>query len=215
MTAPSPNPAPPAPNPAPNGPPADPANPPAPAPTPSPTPTGPATDPKPDDKPDTDARLAAMEEQLKTTGAERDSLKGILAKLGEVLNPDAKKNDPAELAKVLADREKALADTQMELAVLKIAGEKGNDLLDSRKFLESIKGLEVGSDAFNAKVKEAADAKPDSGGKKGKSGGAELNGGSPATKGQLTREDLKGMSPEEIVTAESEGRLTSLLSGKG
>ena len=210
---------PPAPAPS-NGPPADPdpktGTPPANPAPPAQPPADPPKDPAPktgDD--DTSARIKAMEEQLKSTGAERDNFKTILEKLGQVLNPE-KSTDPAELAKQVSAKDEELAATKMELAVLRVAGEKGNDLLDSRKFLASIKGLEVGSEAFNAKVKEAADARPDpKNAGKTKSAGKDLTGGKPDTKEQLTREQLKGMSPEEIEKAESEGRLTALLSGKG
>jgi hypothetical protein len=207
-----------------------------PAPTDGPPKTDPPkTDPPPADKPpadsgkkdaddkgksgddDTATRLKAMEENLRNTGAERDNLKSILEKLGKVLNPE-KETDPAELAKSLSAKDQELADTKLELAVLKVAGsERGADLLDSRKFMASIKGLDPASEAFTAKVKEMMgdDKSGDKREKKGKSAGAEMTGGNTGTKSQLTRADLKNMSPEEIEKAESEGRLTALLSGQG
>lgn len=207
------------------GPPADPpaptTGPPAPAPSPAPAPAKPSADDKKGDE-DTAARLRSMEEQLRNTGSERDSLKEILSKLGKVLNPE-KETDPAELAKTLSAKDNELAETKLELAVLKVAGsEQGAELLDSRRFMRAIKGMDPASDAFAAKVKEMMGGDDDdkSGEKKekkttkGKSAGAELSGGSTGTKTQLTREDLKGMSPEDIEKAESEGRLTALLSGK-
>ena len=208
-----------------NGPPADPPaptnGPPAPAPTPAPAPVQPPADDKKGDD-DTAARLKAMEEQLRNTGSERDNLKSVLEKLGKVLNPE-KETDPEELAKNLSAKDQELAETKLELAVLKIAGhEKGADLLDSRKFMNAVKGLDPNGDAFATKVKEmmGSDKQDDGGkksgdGKKGKSAGAEMTGGSTGTQTQLTRADLKKMSPEEIEKAESEGRLTALLSGQG
>jgi hypothetical protein len=223
MTAPAPQP-----NPAPNGPaPANPADsPPAP---PNPTPPSPAPNPQqpPPSNPttmpgtgpdDTAARLAKMENDLKGTAAERDSLKDILSKLGAVLNPD-RKPDPDQLAKSLKEREDALSEKTLELAVLRLAGERGNGLLDSRRFMASIKGLDPSGSDFEAKVKAAVDATPapPADGKTpnpSRSGGAELNGGTTGTKKQLTRADLKGMSSDEIVKAQNEGLLDDLLAGK-
>lgn len=204
-----------------------PAQPPAPQPGPSsPPPSNPPTPPQPtgpapghnEDK----ARLTALQEQLTTAAKERDDLKGILSKLGAVLDPSKASSSPEELTAKLQEKDAELLDNKRELAVLRIAGgDEGNKLLDSRKFMNSVKGLDPTGDAFAEKVKAAmtptTDA--DSGGDKdktktttpGKSAGADMSGGSTGAKKQLTRADLAGMSSEQIVKAQEEGLLDNLM----
>lgn len=212
-----------------------PQNPPAQPPIPQPAPPSPApsnppapsqpTGPTPghnDDK----VQLTALREQLATAAKERDNFKDILSKLGAVLDPSKASSSPEELTSKLQEKETELLDNKRELAVLRIAGgDEGNRLLDSRKFMNSVKGLDPTGDAFAEKVKAAmtpaADA--DSGDQKNgkttstpgkapsKSAGVDLNGGTTGAKKQLTRADLAGMSSAEIVKAQNDGLLDNLL----
>lgn len=221
---------------APANPPTDPqtgpgATPPAPAPITPPAPTPPADPPSAPAPSATDtARLAALEESLKNTGKERDDFKAILERLGAVLNPGSAA-DPKELAAKLEEKDAALAETKLELAVLRLAGgDVGGNLLDSRKFMKAVKGLDPNGDAFAEKVKAALaemappaddDGKtdPPTKGKPGtpprKSAGVDTNGGRTGAKKQLTRADLSNMSSAEIVKAQDDGLLENLLKGVG
>lgn len=207
------------------------ATPPAPAPTTPPAPTPPADPPSAPAPSATDtARLAALEESLKNTGKERDDFKAILERLGAVLNPGSAA-DPKELTAKLEEKDAALAETKLELAVLRLAGgDVGSNLLDSRKFMKAVKGLDPNGDAFAEKVKaalaEMAPPADDDGktdpppkGKPGapprKSAGADTNGGRTGAKKQLTRADLAAMSSEEIVKAQDDGLLDNLMKGVG
>jgi hypothetical protein len=149
-----------------------------------------------------------------------------------VLNPSSAA-DPKDLTAKLEEKDAALAETRLELAVMRLAGgDAGGSLLDSRRFMKAVKGLDPGGDAFAEKVKAAlAEMAPpaddDGSGKtdpppKGKPGapprksaGADTNGGRTGAKKQLTRADLGAMSSAEIVKAQEDGLLDNLLKGVG
>lgn len=213
---------------APTNPPADPGNsPPTNAPPqndPSPTPpqpiqtVPPQTDPaKGEDQ--SAARIAALEEQLRGITAKNEKSETILQQLAGILNPD-KQPSPEELTATLRARDDELKAKTLELAVLSVAGtQAGGTLLDSRRFLDSIKGMEPGTDAFKAKVQEAVSklsptqtAPP---GTPTKGAGADLSGGKGGEgKEQLTREQLAGMSHKEIMEAYRNGQLNDLAGTK-
>lgn len=94
------------------------------------------------------------------------------------------------------------------------------DPADAYQFLDLDK-FEVDDDG-NVDEEEIADAiddlikkKPYLSAQGGKRFGGESDGGRKGDrkKSQLTREDLKGMSPTEILTAQKEGRLADLIKG--
>lgn len=88
----------------------------------------------------------------------------IVKELGKALGlikDDDKEQTPPDPAKLTAEIERATAahrDTARELAVFRGASKHGADpgaLTDSRKFLDSIKGLDPAEDGFSKKVSDA------------------------------------------------------------
>lgn len=114
-------------------------------------------------------------------------------------------------------------ELRQENAVLRAATAAGIDedtFLDSRKFMAKLDDIDEDLDrkAYNAKVKKIVDAwvtekdlKPAKPVKKRSSGSNGSPAGSGGGKSQLAREDLAKMSPREITTARSEGRLNDIL----
>ncbi|MFM9616851.1 hypothetical protein ACKI14_02675 [Streptomyces turgidiscabies] len=148
---------------------------------------------------------------------------------------DAKPPTPEELAKQLAEeqtRTKASDDrarqTQVELAVYKMAGTHGGDpdaLLDSRSFANAIAKLDPTAADFDEVVGKAVKAAVD-GNKKlaakaseptpapTPAGGAPMEGAPGGTR-QLGEADRKRMTTQEIAKATREGRFTAYLGGGG
>lgn len=133
--------------------------------------------------------------------------------------------DPVTAAKTAAEqRDAALAEarkTRTENAVLRSASKHGADaeaLTDSLSFMRTLESIDPAADDFasqvdaaikaaveaNPKVKTNAPAAPPA-----RSGGT-VNGGTPPAS-QLSRDDIKGWKPEEILKAKEEGRLDKLL----
>ena len=134
-----------------------------------------------------------------------------------------KDDDPVVAARTASEeRDAARAQAKsvkIENAVLKAAVKAGADpesLTDSRSFMAKLSDIDPDADDFGAQVgaaiKAAVDANPAlkvGGVTVTRSGGA-VSGASPAV-GQLSREDLKAMTPDEIVKAKENGQLNALL----
>ena len=179
-------------------------------------------------------KTAAAEKAAEQRAAEQQAelVKKFAAAFG-LDTGEEKPPTPEELAKQLeeargetkASRDQA-RQTQVELAVYRSAGKHGGDpdaLLDSRGFARAIADLDPSSASFAADmekaVKDAVEANPKLAVVKPAepkpavpAGGAPMSG-APGGKKQLGAEDVKRMTPEQIVKAKAEGRLTSYLGG--
>ena len=135
-------------------------------------------------------------------------------------------DDPAKAAQTAAEeREAAKAvakNLAVENAVLRMAAKQGANpdaLTDSRSFMRQLEAIDPAADDFAARVetaiKTAVEANPTlkaagaPAPAPARSGGP-VGGGVPIP-GQISEDDLKGMSPAEIVKAKEEGRLNALL----
>lgn len=181
-----------------------------------PTPIVP-TDPTPVEDPNI-ARITSLEEALLSAQTEGAKFKELIDQLGAVLNPD-KQPTVEELSRIVSDKDKRLKDQAIELGIIQIAGVAGSSLLDSRKFMASVSGLEPGSPEFSAKVTEAVSKLSSSttipAGIPTKGAGAELNGGKASHgDGQLTQEDLKTMTPAQIMKAYTDGKMANMTKGE-
>lgn len=124
---------------------------------------------------------------------------------------ESQKTEQQKLADAAAQAEARANETAAELARVKAAVKHGLteddlDLLGSHGTPEEI---DARAERLAARLKgvEASKPKPDF--------GAGDRGGDVGTKaGQLTAADMKRMSPEEIVTAQAEGRFSDLLNSK-
>jgi phosphopantetheinyl transferase (holo-ACP synthase) len=155
-------------------------------------------------------------EQAQALEATREAIAKALGLKGD--------DDPVAAARTAAEQREAAQSVarnlRIENAVLRAAGKAGADplsLTDSRSFMAALEALDPEADDFAGQVDKAivaalianpnlrlvpAAPPPRSGGPVG--GGA-------AVPGQLTREDLKGMSPEAVEKARQDGQLDTLL----
>ena len=211
----------PAPTPSPEPtPPAPPVDPPAPEPTPQPNDVGALPDWAQKLIRDTRTEAATHRTKLnEATQAHQASLDAIAKALG--LKQD---DDPTAAVKTAAEerdaaRQEAKA-ARVENAVLRMAAKHGANpeaLTDSRSFMRTLEAIDPAADDFAAQVetaiKTAVEANPNlkvaTHPAPPRSGGP-VGGGTPQP-GQLSREDLRGMKPEEITKAKAEGRLNQLL----
>lgn len=164
---------------------------------------------------DTDWRTHARdwEKRAKTSNKQLEQVKKLL---GLTKDEDL---DPKELSEKLQTSNTQYAETVRENKVLRYAPKAGVDadaLLDSRRFMSAVAELDTDSASFDKdlqkliadevkarpSLKVVPETKPPA-----KSGTPVDN----STKPQLTRDDLKKMSPEDIVKAQNEGRLNDLL----
>lgn len=169
------------------------------------------------------AARAEIEKLRKQNGDERINAKQaaaeearqeLLQKLG--LTKDGEPApDPAKLAADLAAEREAKLATARELAIFKAASAHGADpakLLDSNSFMTSVKGLDpTDGDAVAEAIKAAVTANQSL--KTARAAGAsgvELSGGT-GEQGQITEQQLKTMTPEQIVAAQAKGLLRNLL----
>jgi len=120
-----------------------------------------------------------------------------------------------ELAKDLAAERTAKTTTARELAIFKAASAAGADpakLLDSNSFMTSVQGLDPTDGAAVAAAITAA-VTANASLKAARAAGAstvDLGGGS-GEQGQITEQQLKTMTPEQISAAFDKGQLKSLL----
>jgi hypothetical protein len=165
--------------------------------------------PKGDDT-DWKAQARRHENEKKATAKQLEAIKKALG-----LSKDSKLS-PEELQEKLSEADTDRADTKRENMVLRHAaklGVDGDDLMDSRKFMNKLKELDMDDANYSDKVKalvtaESKGSKKSAGTPKG---AAPLDGKPAGT--QLTRADLKKMSPDEIVKAQEKGLLKDLLGG--
>lgn len=197
---------------------------PVPAATPSPAPAPPAEPaPAPAVWDDPAAARAEIEKLRKQNGDERVNAKKaaaeearqeLLKKLG--LTKDGEEApDPAKVAADLAAEREARAATARELAIFKAASAAGADpakLLDSNSFLTSVKGLDPNDgDAIAAAITAAVSANASlKAARAAGASGIEQTGGT-GEQGQITEQQLKTMTPEQIVAAQEKGLLRNLL----
>jgi hypothetical protein len=153
----------------------------------------------------------------KADGDERVAKK-TLDSILKALNPDAPddaKPDPAVLASQLTTAQQEAADRARELAIYKAASAHGADpakLLDSNSFMTSVKGLDpADGDAVADAIKAAVTANQSlKAARAAGASGVELSGGT-GEQGQITEQQLKTMTPEQIVEAQAKGLLRNLL----
>ena len=165
--------------------------------------------------------------ELDEMRTERDGTKQLLEKIAELFKP----SDPADPNKLnatiserdaaIAARDKQLKERDLELAVLRLAGDKAGSLLDSRRFMDDVFKLDPTAADFTTRLQElvakAAPSPSDGGEKRDKptnTGGADLTGGNSNELTQLTEDDLTKMQPEKILEAKAQGRLNNLLGVK-
>lgn len=175
----------------------------------------------------TDARTGeAAQRTAAKEAAERT--KAILKAAG--IEPE--EADPAKIAAELESERSASRQSRVELAVYRAAGATGADpdaLLDSRAFLDKVKDLDPSDQAgIRLAITEAVEANPRLAKDKPQEpnpappapaqaagvSGADFAGGTGAAAQQLTREQLAGMSSQEIMKAYEEGRLSTLVGAK-
>jgi hypothetical protein len=167
-----------------------------------------------------DTRKEAADNRVKANEIETQrqaTLDAIATALGV-----KKEDDPAQAAKTAAEERDAARlearTVRLENAILKSAPKIGANpeaLADSRTFMKAVADLDPAADDFAAQIETAittaleanATLKLDTGPVRS---GGELKPGPPAP-GQLTREDLQGMTPEEIMKAKAEGRCNQML----
>ena len=138
----------------------------------------------------------------------------LLKKLGLTKDGD-EAPDPAKVAADLAAEREARANTARELAIFKAASAAGADpakLLDSNSFLTSVKGIDPSDgDAIAAAITAAVTANASlKAARAAGASGIEQTGGT-GEQGQITEQQLKTMTPEQIVAAQEKGLLRNLL----
>lgn len=130
------------------------------------------------------------------------------------------KPDPEKLAADLTAARTDGRQASLALAIYKAApalSANADALLDSLSFQTAVKDLDPKAADFDAKVSEAINkavtANPNL--KTGRAPGAsgvDMTGGS-GEPGQITEDQLKSMTPEQIVDAQNKGLLRNLLGG--
>jgi hypothetical protein len=123
--------------------------------------------------------------------------------------------DASKLSADLAAEREAKVSTARELAIFRAASASGADpakLLDSNSFMTSVKGLDPSDgEAVAAAITAAVTANQSlKAARAAGASGIELSGGT-GEQGQITEQQLKTMSPEQIVEAQAKGQLRNLL----
>lgn len=166
--------------------------------------------------------LRTENQQRRQAQPDYDKYKQFYDGIQGVVSPDNQK-DPEKLAADLQAERERTRESDLKLAIYQTAGEHGADpsaLLDSASFLGEARKLDdfgqVGDLIKNAVEKNGRLKAGGSTRQKqqapGSSGSTEFPGGAGNGQ-QLTRDDLKNMSPEQIEKARTEGRLKTLLGG--
>lgn len=172
-----------------------------------------------------DAGKKALDAMKAQRNAERDKRKAIETELENLRREAALKDKPAEEAALERVRQDALkeATSKANERILKSevrAEAKGklSDPEDAFRYLD-ISKFEVDANG-NFDQTEIAEAindlltkKPYLAAKGANQVTFDTGAGKPAPKGQITREQLKGMKSSEIVAARKDGRLSSILGG--
>jgi hypothetical protein len=219
--------------PAPNEPPAAATTPPVPTPPATPATPAPVTNPWADPV----AAEAEIKRLRAENGSDRVNAKAqaaadakkeyaqTIAKALGLVDDDA--SDPAKLTASLTTAQSEAKQARVELAVFRNAATAGADpaaLLDSSSFLKSLDGIDPNdagavSAAIAAAVAAnsrlgAAPAGPVTPQAPAPNPAQGAGGNGTAGVAQLTREQLTGMSPEDIEKARLDGRLNTLLGVK-
>lgn len=199
------------PDPAPPTPPSPPADPPAP-------PTPPADPPKMFTQDEVNAILA--KNKRTTPPDDYEDLKAAAAKLAELeaANQTELEKAQAAAAKAAEERDAALEEartTAVRSAVIAAASKAGAVDPDDVFALLKKDSVTIGDDGQVTGAEEAVkallDAKPHLVGKQAPTGSADGGAQGPPGLAQLTRDDLKTMTPEAIVEAKAKGQLNTLL----
>lgn len=167
-----------------------------------------------------DARKEAGDHRAKALTAADEATKNLTSQLAKALGlaKDDEPLDPAKLTEQLSAKDQAIRDLKVERALDKAARKVGadEDLLDAvltRK--GALAGLDPSADDFtqqlDALVKAEVDANPKlKAARAAGASGVELSGGT-GEQGQITEQQLKTMTPEQIVAAQAKGLLRNLL----
>ena len=166
-----------------------------------------------------DSEDATNRVRAKTATETLEATKAAILKAFGVGDQD----DPVAAAKTATEQREAAQSVarnlRIENAVLRSAGRAGADplsLTDSRSFMRALEALDPEADEFAAEVDKAIAAalkanpnlRAGPAAPPARSGGP-VGGGAPLA-GQLSREDLKGMTPEAIEQARVDGRLDAI-----
>lgn len=167
--------------------------------------------------------------------AQRTAAKEAADRTKAILKAAGLEPDEADPAKITADLEAERSTSRqraVELAVFRAASSAGADpdaLLDSRGFLDKVKDLDPSdgqgirlaiADAIQnnprlkAQAAEPATAQPAPSAPAAGVSGADFAGGTGAAAQQLTRDQLAAMSPEDILKAHKDGRLSAVMGAK-
>lgn len=130
------------------------------------------------------------------------------------------KPDPDKLAADLATERTTGRQAVLALAIYKASpalSANADALLDSLSFQTAVKDLDPKASDFDAKVAEAIKAAVTANpnlktGRVPGASGVDMTGGS-GEPGQITEDQLKTMTPEQIVDAQNKGLLKNLLGG--
>lgn len=159
------------------------------------------------------------------TAAKDNARTELLRELG-LVKDESKPVDPAELAKQLQAKDRDARVARVELAIFKNATEAGADpaaLLDSASFLASTADLDPSDGGVIADaIRAAVQANPRLAAQQNTAAQRRMPDYSPAGDTgsssrkpvQLTHQDVKSMSPDQIMQAREAGRLDDLLSGR-
>lgn len=205
----------------------NPAAPPTPEPPAGDPPPDPPTDPAPERTYTTDDVNRIVQERLarqKEKYADYADLKAKAAKFDEVEQQQKTELERAQeraaaLERDLADATAARQDSLLRAAVISEAAKRNVHDPDAALALVDRSLLEFGEDGTPSNIADAMDsllkAKPYLVGGGVTRGSADLGArGEPGSKGQLSRDQLKTMSPDQIVAARQDGRLDALMKGE-
>jgi len=161
-----------------------------------------------------DTRKEAGDNRVAKTAAETKA-QSILDAIAKATGT-AVETDPAKLAADLTAAQQTAATAARELAVYKAASNLADPvkLLDRTSFTTAIAGIDPTDGAALKAAIEAVVAADDTlkPARAAGASGLDITGGSGVA-GQITEEQLKSMTPEQIVDAQSKGLLKSLLGG--
>jgi hypothetical protein len=169
-------------------------------------------------------RWKTARDELAKAADERDSLKLTLDAMAAALGFGEEAEDPATIAeRAKAERDQLdaeLRSLRLERAAERAARQAGADvdaLLDSRTFAKRLAGLDPAADDFSEAlvdaVTQALETNPRLKASPAATRSVTDTTGSGDTNGQLSRAQLRSMSPEQIEEARKKGRLNALLKG--
>lgn len=163
-----------------------------------------------------DTRKEAGDNRTAKTAAETQA-QSILAAVAKAagIKVEGEQPDPAKLTADLTTAQQAQADTARQLAIYKAASTAGADpakLLDSNSFMTSVQGLDpTDGEAVAAAITSAVTANTSlKAARAAGASGIEQTGGT-GEQGQITEQQLKTMTPNQIVAAQEKGLLRNLL----